>query len=114
MSTQFQEMVREVVRDIPAGSVMTYKEVAEATGHPRAHRAVANVMASNYDPTVPCHRVIRSDGGLGGYNRGGVETKRNKRQNSWSICIACTYANRASFNIIISNCEIVLQREVIL
>lgn len=76
MNTLFAEQVRDVVREIPKGSVMSYKEVAEATGRPRAHRAVANIMAKNFDPTVPCHRVIRSDGGLGGYNRGGEAMKR--------------------------------------
>ena len=55
---------------------MTYKEVAQAAKHPLAARAVANIMAKNFDPTVPCHRVIRSDGGLGGYNRGGTAVKR--------------------------------------
>lgn len=72
----FSEKVRAVVRQIPKGEVRTYQEVAYAAGHPRAYRAVATVMARNYDPTVPCHRVIRSDGRLGGYNRGGVEKKR--------------------------------------
>ena len=75
--TPFAEQVREVVQNIPAGSVLTYRDVAEAAGHPKAYRAVANVMAQNYDPTVPCHRVIRSDGGLGGYNRGGPAVKRD-------------------------------------
>lgn len=56
---------------------MSYKEVAFAAKKPAAARAVANIMAKNYDPTVPCHRVIRSDGGLGGYNRGGIEKKRS-------------------------------------
>ncbi len=55
---------------------MTYKEVAAAAGKPAAARAVANIMAKNYDEAVPCHRVIRSDGGLGGYNRGGEAAKR--------------------------------------
>ncbi len=55
---------------------MTYKEVAAKAGNPKAARAVANVMAANYDPLIPCHRVIRTDGGLGGYNRGGVKKKR--------------------------------------
>lgn len=73
--TLFSEIVKQVVRDIPAGETMSYAEVAEAAGRPRAHRAVANLMAQNYDPTVPCHRVIRSDGTLGGYNRGGIEKK---------------------------------------
>jgi O-6-methylguanine DNA methyltransferase len=75
--TQFQDTVRAVVRKIPKGSVMSYKEVAYAAGKPSAARAVANTMANNYDETVPCHRVIRSDGALGGYNRGGVEKKRS-------------------------------------
>ncbi len=72
----FTETVKAVVRSIPKGKVMTYKEVAAAAGKPAAARVVANIMAKNYDPTVPCHRVIRSDGTLGGYNRGGEETKR--------------------------------------
>lgn len=76
----FAETVKEVVRKIPEGKVLTYKEVAHAVGKPFAYRAVANIMANNYDPTVPCHRVIRSDGGLGGYNRGGIERKRELLQ----------------------------------
>lgn len=72
----FTESVRSVVKTIPKGSVMTYKEVAGAAGNPKAARAVANIMAANYDLEVPCHRVIRTDGGLGGYNRGGIEQKR--------------------------------------
>ncbi|MCB9811846.1 MGMT family protein [Candidatus Nomurabacteria bacterium] len=72
----FTEKVRAVVRRIPKGSVMTYKEVAIKAGNPKAARAVASIMAANYDPDVPCHRVIRSDGGLGGYNRGGILAKQ--------------------------------------
>lgn len=72
----FTEQVKAIVANIPKGSVMTYKEVAIAAGNPKASRAVANIMAANYDPDVPCHRVIRSDGGLGGYNRGGVAVKK--------------------------------------
>ncbi|MBP6924745.1 MAG: MGMT family protein [Candidatus Pacebacteria bacterium] len=75
--TLFQEKIREVVRKIPKGTVMTYKEVACVAGRSGAARAVANTMANNYDETVPCHRVIRSDGTLGGYNRGGIEKKRS-------------------------------------
>lgn len=74
--TEFSEQIRTVVRKIPKGSILTYKQVAEQAGNPKAARAVANVMAANYDPTVPCHRVIRTDGGLGGYNRGGEVAKR--------------------------------------
>lgn len=74
--TDFQEKIRAVVKKIPKGNVLTYKEVAYAAGKPGAARAVANTMANNFDHEIPCHRVIRSDGTLGGYNRGGIEEKR--------------------------------------
>ena len=74
MST-FKANVQAIVTQIPKGTVMTYKEVAAEAGNPQASRAVANIMAANYDPDIPCHRVIRSDGTLGGYNRGGVSAK---------------------------------------
>lgn len=70
----FTEQVREVVRNIKPGSVMTYKEVACLAGSPRAARAVGNIMRNNYDPTVPCHRVVSANG-VGGYNRGGSKMK---------------------------------------
>lgn len=76
--SNFKEQVRNVVKNIPKGSVLTYKEVATKAGHPKAYRAVANIMAHNFDPEVPCHRVIRSNGSLGGYNRGGIPAKRKK------------------------------------
>ncbi len=72
----FADKVRAVVRKIAKGKVMTYSEVASKAGNPGAARAVANVMAANYDTEIPCHRVIRSDGKLGGYNRGGESKKR--------------------------------------
>lgn len=72
----FTESVREVVRKIPRGSTLSYKEVAQKAGNPNAARGVARIMSKNYDPTVPCHRVIRTDGGLGGYNRGGILEKQ--------------------------------------
>ena len=75
--TSFKDAVYAVVSRIPKGSVMTYKEVAIQIGRPQAFRAVATVLAKNYNPDIPCHRVIRSDGGVGGYNRGGVDTKRS-------------------------------------
>lgn len=66
----FKEKILEVVKKIPKGSVLTYKQVAKKAGNPRGYRAVGNILAKNYDPKVPCHRVIRSDGKIGGYNRG--------------------------------------------
>jgi O-6-methylguanine DNA methyltransferase len=71
----FADKVKEVVRNIPQGKTMTYTQVAAIAGNPRAARAVGSIMKNNYDPTVPCHRVIRSDGRVGGYNRGGPEVK---------------------------------------
>lgn len=71
----FTETVRDIVRKIPKGTVMTYKKVATTAGNEKASRAVANIMASNYDLDVPCHRVVCTDGSLGGYNRGGVKAK---------------------------------------
>lgn len=73
--SKFTNAVQAVVKNIPAGSVLTYKQVAEKAGSPQAARAVASIMAANYDPTIPCHRVIRSDGTVGGYNRGGASVK---------------------------------------
>jgi O-6-methylguanine DNA methyltransferase len=77
MKTQstFGDNVRDIVRKIPKGKTMTYKEVATKAGNPNAARAVGAVMRSNYDPSVPCHRVIASDGTMRGYNRGGIERK---------------------------------------
>ena len=67
---KFHEKVFSVVSKIPRGTVLTYKEVARRAGSHRAHRAVGNILNSNYDPNIPCHRVVRSDGKPGGYNRG--------------------------------------------
>ncbi|MGC9605154.1 MAG: MGMT family protein [Minisyncoccia bacterium] len=66
----FKEKVFSIVRRIPKGRTMSYKEVAEKAGLPRAYRAVGNVLNANYDQKIPCHRVIRSDGTAGGWNRG--------------------------------------------
>jgi methylated-DNA-[protein]-cysteine S-methyltransferase len=76
--TVFQIKVWKALMGIPPGQVRTYTEVARQIGHPNSARAVANACAQNpYLPEVPCHRVIRTDGGLGGYSGlGGVETKR--------------------------------------
>jgi len=83
--TIFSENVHKVVKGIPKGQMMTYKAVAAAAGNPKAARAVANLMAKNYSPDIPCHRVIRSDGALGGYNRGGEVEKRNILQKEGAI-----------------------------
>lgn len=66
----FKEKVLRVVSKIPKGKTKTYKEVAKLAGNERAARAVGVILSKNYNPNVPCHRVIRSDGMIGGYNRG--------------------------------------------
>ena len=75
--TKFQLKVWAYLRKIPRGSVKTYSQVAKAIRKPLAVRAVANAIGKNpYAPKIPCHRVIRSDGALGGYSgRGGIKQK---------------------------------------
>ncbi len=75
--TPFQEQVWAALRAIPYGETRSYGDVARAMGRPRAVRAVAQACGANPVPlVVPCHRVVRSDGGLGGFRGGGVERKR--------------------------------------
>ena len=73
--TPFQQKVWTELLRIPKGKTITYKELATRIGKPRAVRAVANAVARNkLLVTIPCHRVVRSDGGLGGYSgKGGVK-----------------------------------------
>ena len=75
--TKFQIKVWNYLKKIPKGKVKTYKQVAKGIGMPKASRAVANACGKNpYAPKIPCHRVIRSDGGLGGYSgKGGIRQK---------------------------------------
>ena len=75
--TPFQIKVWKYLRTIPKGKVITYKQLAKAINMPNAARAVANACAKNlHAPKIPCHRVIRSDGGLGGYSGpGGIRKK---------------------------------------
>ncbi len=74
-NVNFADMVRTTVRQIPAGETRSYGEIATLVGRPGAARAVARVMSRNFDRTVPCHRVIRADGSIGEYNRGGPKAK---------------------------------------
>lgn len=76
----FKQRVLAVVKSIPKGKTMSYMQVAYLAGSPGAARAVGTIMKQNGDPAVPCHRVICSDGTLGGYN-GGVGKKRQLLEN---------------------------------
>lgn len=71
----FKDKVYEFTKKIPKGKVATYRSLAIAIGSPRASIGVAMVLSKNFDPKIPCHRVVRSDGSLGGYNRGGIAAK---------------------------------------
>ena len=77
--TKFQIKVWKAISKIPRGQVRTYKELAKLIKKPKAARAVANACGKNpYPIKIPCHRVIRSDGSLGGYSgRGGISTKKD-------------------------------------
>ena len=76
--TKFQKKVWNYLKTIRKGTVRTYKQVAIAINRPKSARAVANAVGKTpFAPKIPCHRVIRSDGSLGGYSgKGGVKTKK--------------------------------------
>ncbi len=76
--TKFQKKVWNYLKTIRKGTVKTYKQVAIAINRPKSARAAANAVGKNpFAPKIPCHRVIRSDGSLGGYSgKGGVKTKK--------------------------------------
>ena len=76
--TKFQKKVWNYLKTIRKGTVKTYKQVAIGINRPKSARAVANAVGKNpFAPKIPCHRVIRSDGSLGGYSgKGGLKTKK--------------------------------------
>ena len=76
--TKFQIKVWNYLKKIPKGKLRTYSQVAKAINKPLAVRAVANAIGKNpFPPIIPCHRVVRSDGSLGGYSgKGGITTKK--------------------------------------
>lgn len=87
LKKDFSRRVLQIVSRIPRGKLMTYSKIAKEAGSPKAYRAVGSILNRNYrqreyqlpledfEP-VPCHRVIRSDGGVGGYARGPKEKER--------------------------------------
>lgn len=78
--TSFQKRVYDAVKLIPRGQVRTYKEIADIIGSPFAFRAVGSALNKNMDSNVPCHRVIRSDGKIGGFRDGGDVKKEILRK----------------------------------
>ena len=77
--TKFQLKVWNYLKKIRRGSVKTYSQVAKGIGKPFAVRAVANAIGKNpYAPKIPCHRVVRSNGSLGGYSgKGGIKDRKS-------------------------------------
>lgn len=75
MKVTFRDRVLKIVSGIPKGDTLIYKQVASMAGSPGASRAVGNIMKGNFNKKIPCHRVVRSDGKVGDYNRGGSEVK---------------------------------------
>ena len=75
--TKFQIKVWEYLKNIPRGKISTYSKIARAIGYPKAVRAVANAIGKNPNPiNIPCHRVVRADGSVGGYSgKGGIDKK---------------------------------------
>ena len=82
IGTKFQKIVWNAIANIPKGKIMTYQELAIKIGRPKSFRAVASACGKNpYVPEIPCHRVVRKDGGLGGYSaKGGIARKKNMLQ----------------------------------
>lgn len=84
-SSMFRNKVLRVVGKIPRGMVLTYQEVAKKAGNIKASRAVGNILNKNCDPKIPCHRVIRSDGEIGGYNRGNILKKELLKKEGFEV-----------------------------
>jgi methylated-DNA-[protein]-cysteine S-methyltransferase len=76
MDPIFKLKVLEIVKKIPKGNTLSYKQVASMAGNEKAWRVVGNILNKNYNPEIPCHRVIKSDGKLGGYNRGALNKEK--------------------------------------
>lgn len=93
----FKDKVLKIVSKIPKGKTLTYKEVARAAGSPLAFRAVGNILNKNYNPKIPCHRVIRSNGKIGGYNRG-IDVKIRLLKNEKKIQKARRFKENIKFS----------------
>ncbi len=84
--SRFEQKVYKETAKIPKGKVSSYKNIALRIGRPKAYRAVANALHKNpFAPGVPCHRVIRSDGAIGGFAKGTASKKRLLRREGLTI-----------------------------
>ncbi len=101
-SKDFQALVFLAARQIPEGKVATYAAVARSVGRPRAARAVGNALNKNSHKSVPCHRVIRSDGSVGGFARGTREKIKILRREGVKIILN----NRVAYSNVLKNIRI--------
>ncbi len=85
MFNAFTGKVYTVVKKIHKGQVLTYKQVAKLSGNEKASRAVGNILHKNLNPKIPCHRVIRSDGKFGSYNKGAKEKIKRLKSEGYII-----------------------------
>lgn len=90
--SDFRTKVLDVVSQIKVGETLSYGEVARRAGSPKAARAVGNILNKNFNPKIPCHRVIRADGQVGGYNRGGKAKIRRLKQEGAKLVFGLTSA----------------------
>ena len=90
--SDFRTKVLDVVSRIKVGETLSYGEVARRAGSPKAARAVGNILNKNFNPQIPCHRVIRADGQVGGYNRGGKAKIRRLKQEGVKLVFGLTSA----------------------
>ena len=89
--TRFEERVYAIVRKIPKGQTRSYRWVAERLGNSGLARAVGNALNRNpYAPRVPCHRVVKSDGSLGGYAGGPTKKRRLLEREGWRGATDCS------------------------
>lgn len=90
--SDFRTKVLDVVSQIKVGETLSYGEVARRAGSPKAARAVGNILNKNFNPQIPCHRVIRADGQVGGYNRGVKAKIRRLKQEGAKLVFGLTSA----------------------
>ncbi|HOH11596.1 MAG TPA: MGMT family protein [Candidatus Paceibacterota bacterium] len=90
--SDFRTKVLDVVSQIKVGETLSYGEVARRAGSPKAARAVGNILNKNFNSQIPCHRVIRADGQVGGYNRGVKAKIRRLKQEGVKLVFGLTSA----------------------
>ena len=90
--SDFRTKVLDVVSRIKVGETLSYGEVARRAGSPKAARAVGNILNKNFNSQIPCHRVIRADGQVGGYNRGVKAKIRRLKQEGAKLVFGLTSA----------------------